>query len=113
MGAQLFLVFIGLRFELSEQESEELEANEYSLALKADEIGLDTAEIRFEDPFLRKRITYLFIGTSLGLFGAEYLKDKPVEIEFLVEKEHETKAKLKAVEMRGNPQLWIQWRPDY
>jgi hypothetical protein len=113
MGAELFLVHFGVRFAIADEQIDALEDGSYLPVLKAEQAGLDTATIKFEDPIARKNLIYLFVGKLLGVFGPEYDVFANLRLETLVQIAGETRTKLKLVGIEDTPELWLQWGPDY
>ena len=110
MGADAFIVFYGVRFDVGDaDESESLAVkNDTRLAL-AKRGGLDTYIGRVTDgePY------FLFVGRRLGLFGVEGATSMSFKTEELAQLATETDTRLSALGIRGEPKFWFQLEAQY
>ena len=106
MSAEAFVAFFGMRYEITIDESEDNDDKRVQAARKA---GLQNYSGNFgglEERYL------LFIGSRLGLLGAENKSEVNLPWDELQTLMETTKAKLHAAGLPGDPALYLQWEPD-
>ncbi len=116
MGADLTLMYYGLRFALSDDNEEvltQLETEEYPIIQAAKSVGLDTWWGYSDD----SGNIHLLIGRQLAILSAERLGEdwtahKAIrDDEFLMLAEDVSK-RLKSAGIGGEPMLHAQFEPD-
>ena len=113
MGADLLIVYYGIRYEVPEAEIEQIENEKHNLIIAATQAKLNYFSARFDDDITKPEVHYLFIGTEMGIFGREYQLQKQINAEALISLMTDTQAKLRNAKINGEPHLWLQFRPDY
>ncbi len=109
MSAESTLVFFGIRFDVLPDEIEMLETNNHPHIRKAREFGLNYYGGNFAEPGEKY---FLFIGTKLGVVGAENTAEVRVAPDDLGTIVNETKAKLRRAGFETEPAFFVQWMPD-
>lgn len=108
MGASNFLVFYGLRFDLTDADLSPYERRESVHQVAARENGLDTWW-----GITREESYFLLLGTSVGNFGWEYMADGSIDDATFADTVANTKAKLRAAGYTDPPALHFQFEPDF
>jgi hypothetical protein len=109
MSAESTLVFYGIREDIFADQIEELEGNSHTLIRKARSVGLHFYGGNFAEPDEKY---YLFVGTKIGIVGAENAAELTVLDPVLLEMLRTTREKLLAADIPGEPRLYVQWMPD-
>ena len=110
MGADSFVVYIGVRYELSPDEIEAVEArNDYRI------IAAREVKLQYYWGHLGATIdrATLLIGSEVGRFGYENSAEADFSIEEVRERSQATQSKLEAAGLGGAVSLHILWEPDF
>jgi hypothetical protein len=106
MSAEACVAFFGVRHDITIEESEDNNDPRIQAARK---VGLQFYSGNFgglEERYL------LFIGSRLGILGAENSSEVTLSCDDLQALMESTKAKLQAAGLPGDPSLYFQWEPD-
>ncbi len=106
MSAEAFVAFFGVRYDITIDESEDNNDDRVKAAKKA---GLQYYSGNFGG--LKERYL-LFIGSRIGVLGAENKSEVVLPSHDLQALMESTKMKLQAAELAGEPALYLQWEPD-
>ena len=106
MSAESFVAFYGLRYSITIEEFEDSNDWRVRAARKA-RLKCYSGNFGGEDENL-----FLFVGTPVGIFGAEGEMERAVSSKELSKIVESTNAKLESVGLNGAPYLYLQWHPD-
>lgn len=111
MGADRFIAFYGLRFQLTADADEIDDMDEGSdprfVAAKQGKLHHYVGRLTDGEPF------FLFIGKSFGIYGVENKHERALSIEEIENVATETRETLRRVGLEGTPQLWFQLEAQY
>ena len=109
MGADSFIAFFGVRFELSEEEMELCETREDDRIRRARKTKLDFC---FDRPTDGEQY-FLYVGRSLAGLGIEAKMYEKFSEAKLLEIVSETKTRLTQADISGEPALHLQLIAQY
>jgi hypothetical protein len=118
MGADLTLVYYGVRHRIRPEDIEPLETRKEPRIKAAMFHGLDHwwglfrsgGGVNLDEP---KDEYFLFIGREIALVGYEQRFDRSLFEDDLLAVMREVKEKLKAAGIEGTVGLWVQFEPDF
>lgn len=112
MGADAFIAFYGIKFELDPDDEDGLDACDTGAdarCLKARHVGLETYTGRMTDG----EDYFLYIGTRLASLGIEHDQYVTQSVEQLSALAADVQAKLRAAEFPQSPELHFQFIGQY
>ena len=112
MGADAFIAFYGIKFELDPDDEDELDACDTGAdarCLKARQVGLESYTGRMTDG----EDYFLYIGARLASLGIEHDQYVAQSVEQLSSLATDVKAKLKAADFSQPPGLHFQFIGQY
>lgn len=110
MSAPSCLVVFGVRMDVKEDELESLEERTHAHMIAARQNHLQHYWGNFGQP---DENYFLFIGTVLGVFGPENLRELNLSEEKLIHVMRDTKSKLQSAGFAAaTASLHVQWMPD-
>ena len=111
MGADATMVFFGVRFAISEDESERLDRKDRRIRSAVDH-KLDHWWGNFAVDHNTEQM-FLYIGKKLVRIGYEDDFELSLALDELRVLAEDCEAKLKAAGFSDKPQLYVQFEPDY
>jgi hypothetical protein len=109
VGADAVIAFYGLRFTLTDLEIVAVEEATDARVVAAKRAKLHTYSGRLTDG----QPHFLFVGTRLGVFGAQNDSQRSFDTPFVEQIMRETTAKLQSSGLQGVPQLHLQLEAQY
>lgn len=110
MGADSFVIFYGLKRQLSEEECDACETKQHPWMLLAKQSGLD----HYWGNFYEDHDRYiLLIGHQVGAFGGEGLAEAALNFEDLSRINEGVVAKLRTAGFDQTPALHCLYEPDF
>lgn len=109
MSGDSFIVYFGLRFELSFDEIENVELRTDARISSARKAGL---KYYFGNFGGQSEKYLLFVGEQIGIFGPEDIAELSVSMDDRVLSKERLRGMLDIAGFKGEPELHLIWHPD-